>query len=445
MFCLLAALLLPNISAITQDDKLEVIASYSILADVVHNIAGDRINLTTLIPVGADPHTFQPSPRELTALAEADLIFVNGAGIEEALLAVIESAAEDSPIVEISACVEIIPIGASGHMHEGDDHADDHDDDHAHDEDDDHADDHEDDHAHDEDDDHADDHDDDHAHDEDDDHADDHDDDHAHDEDDDHAHDEDDDHAHDDDDHAHEGEDEHQHGDMESHCDEHDAEFVQIMGDEEAHEHGPVLGRLEDIDCGGGHGHGEDAHGHAHEEGACDPHVWMDPHNVIYWSLMARDILSELDPGHADDYAAAAADYISELVALEAEFILPLVETLPVDKRVLITSHDSLGYLAHAFDFVIVSTVIPGGGTQIEPSARDVAVLIDLVKDAGVAAIFGETTVNTSVVEAIAAETGAELAILYTGTLTEGEPAGTYLDYMRYNLRTIVEALGAGG
>ena len=132
------------------------------------------------------------------------------------------------------------------------------------------------------------------------------------------------------------------------------------------------------------------------------------------------------------------------MIALEEEFILPLVDTLPVDKRVLITSHDSLGYLAHAFDFVIVTTVIPGGGTQIEPSARDVADLIDLVKDAGVAAIFGETTVNTSVVETIAAETGAELAIIYSGTLTQGEPAGTYLDYMRYNLRTIVEALGAG-
>ena len=338
-----------------------------------------------------------------------------------------------------------------------DDHADEHDDDHAHDEDDDeHMD--EDDHAH-EDDDHADEHDDDHAHDEDDDehmddddhaheddeHADEHDDDHAHDEDDD-EHMDDDDHAPDDedDDHAHDDDDDHAHGEMHSHCDEHDAEFVQIMGDEDAHEHGPVLGRLEDIECGG-HDHEEDEHGHAHEEGACDPHVWMDPHNVTYWSLMVRDVLSELDPDHADEYAAAAGDYIEQLVALENDFILPLLEGLPIDKRVLITSHDSLGYLAHAFDFVIVSTVIPGGGTQIEPSARDVAELIDLVKDAGVAAIFGETTVSTTIVETIAAETGAELAIIYSGTLTDGAPADTYLNYMRYNVGTIVEALGAGG
>ena len=150
MFCLVAALLLPNLSAITQEDKLNVVASYSILADVVQNIAGDHVAVTTLIPVGADPHTFQPSPRELTALTDADLIFVNGAGIEEALLDVIEGAAEDTPIVEISACVEIIPIGASGHMHEDDEHAHD-DDDHADEHDDDHADEHDDEHAHDDD------------------------------------------------------------------------------------------------------------------------------------------------------------------------------------------------------------------------------------------------------------------------------------------------------
>ena len=424
IFALLAALLLPNITAITQEDKLEVIASYSILADVVYNVAGDHVELTTLIPTGADPHGFQPSPRDLTPLSEADVIFVNGGGFEESLLEVIAGAAEDVPIVEVSACVEIIPIGASGHMHEDDDHADE--DEHGHDEDDD-------DHA-DEDDDHGHDHDDD-------DHADE--DEHGHDEDDDDHADEDDEHGHDEDDdvHADEHDDEHMHDDMHSHCDDHDAEFLQIYGGEDVHEHGPVLGRLEDIDCGG---HAHDHGAHVHAEGGCDPHVWMDPHNIIFWSLTVRDILSELDPGHAPEYAAAAADYIGELVALEADFILPLLEALPVEKRILITSHDSLGYLATTYDFVIVSTVIPGGSTQVEPSASDVSTLVDLVKDSGVAAIFGETTVSTSIVETIAAETGAEMAVIYSGTLSVDGPASTYLDYMRYNLTTIVESLGAG-
>ncbi len=478
IFALLVALLLPNINAVTQEDKLEVIASYSILADVVSNIAGDHIELTTLIPTGADPHGFQPSPRDLTPLSAADVIFVNGAGFEESLLEVIEGAAADVPIVEISSCVGIIPIGASGHMHEDehghehddDDHADEHEDEHGHEhDDDDHADEHEDDHGHDhdeddhadeddehghdhDDDDHADEHEDEHGHEhDDDDHADEHEDEHGHDHDDDDHADEadeaDDDHGHDhdDDDHADEHDDKHMHDDMHSHCDDHDAEFAQVIGDDQdAHEHGAVLGRLEDIECGG-HGHGHDHEEHAHEEGACDPHVWMDPHNIIYWSLMVRDVLSELDPGHAADYAAAAEDYIGELIALEADFILPLLETLPVEKRILITSHDSLGYLAASFDFVIIGTVIPGASTQVEPSASDVSALIDLVKETGVAAIFGETIVNTAVLETISAETGAELAVIYTGTLSVDGPASTYLDYMRYNLTTIVEALGTGG
>ncbi|MCY4538060.1 MAG: zinc ABC transporter substrate-binding protein [Chloroflexi bacterium] len=400
-----------SISTGAQGATLEVVASHSILADVLGNIAGDHVELTTLIPIGADPHGFNPSPSDLTSVAEADLVFVNGAGFEETLLEVIKGAAEDVPIVEVSACVEIIAIGATGHMHEDDKHADEHDDEDAHD-DDEHADEHDDEDTHD-DDDHADEHDDEDAHD-DDDHADEHDDEDAH----------------DDDDHA----------DMDSHCDAHDAEFVEIMGDEDAHQHGPVLGRLEDIDCGAGHGHGDG--GHAHGAGDCDPHVWMDPHNVTYWSLMIRDVLSELDPGHASDYAAAAAEYIGELVALESDFILPLLEELPVEQRILITSHDSLGYLAATFDFQIISTVIPGGSTLVEPSARDVAALIDLINETGVAAIFGETTVSTSEVETIAAETGAELAIIYSGTLSDGGPASTYLEYMRYNLGTIVEALG---
>ena len=419
LFALLALLLLPNFSALTQEDKLSVIASHSILADVVHNIAGDRIELATLIPIGADPHGFNPAPSDLTSVAEADLVFVNGAGFEETLLEVIHGAAEAVPIVEASACVEIIAVGATGHMHDDDDHADE-DDEHGHEHDDD---------------DHADEDDDEHGHEHDDeDHADE-DDEHGHEHDDDDHADED-----DDDDHADEDDHEHAHDDMDSHCDAHDAEFVEIMGDADAHQHGPVLGRLEEIECGG-HGHGQDD-AHAHAEGGCDPHVWMDPHNVTYWALMIRDALSELDPGHAGDYAAAAADYIGELVALESDFILPLLETLPVEQRILITSHDSLGYLAATFDFQIISTVIPGGSTLVEPSARDVAALIDLINNTGVAAIFGETTVSTSEVETIAAETGAELAIIYSGTLSDGGPASTYLEYMRYNLSTIVEALG---
>ena len=403
---LMAGFFLSMLNPIAQEDRLQVVASHSILADIVGNVAADHADVTTLIPAGADPHGFIPSPGDLTRIAEADLVFINGAGYEENLLNAIESAGETVAIVNASACIDVRPFGAA--MHTDDEHADE----------DDHADDHDDDvHA---DDDHADDHadDDDHAdeHDDDDDHAD--------------GHDEDADHA-----------DDHDEMSGEHGCDDHDAEFAALVGEEEdGHAHFTTLGRAQDIDCGLEHGH-EDAD-QAHGEGACDPHVWMDPHNVIYWVLMIRDSLSAADPDNAANYSANAADHSQELVALEAEFILPALADLPADRRVLVTSHESLGYFATTFGFEIITTIVPGMSTMVEPSARDIAVLIDRIRDEGVPAMFSDTQSSDSVMRVISAEAGVKLIGLYSDTLSDSNgPASTYLDYMRYNVTTIVNAL----
>ncbi len=413
LFALLALLLLPNFSALTQEDKLSVIASHSILADVVHNIAGDRIELATLIPIGADPHGFTPSPSDLTTVAEADLVFVNGAGFEESLLDAIENAGESVNIVTVSACVEIRPFGAATHddaehAHEVEQAANEHA----------NEDDHEDDHDGD-DGEHADDHDDESGHD----------DDHAEDAD----HDDESDH---DDDHA----DEHAEMDGATDCDDHDAEFNALVGEEEdGHAHFATLGRLQDIDCGIAHGQ-DDAH--AHGEGACDPHVWLDPHNVIYWVLMIRDALSAADTASAASYAANAEAYAQELVALESDFILPALEALPEERRVLVTSHESMGYFATTFGFEIVTTVVPGMATMVEPSARDIAALIDRVSAEGVPAMFGDTQTSEAIMRTVASAVGIEIFGIESDTLTDSSgPASTYLDYMRYNVTTIVSAL----
>jgi len=62
---------------------LRVLATTTLVGDVVKNIAGDAINLTVLLPVGADPHSFQPTPQDVARVSDADLIFANGAGLEE--------------------------------------------------------------------------------------------------------------------------------------------------------------------------------------------------------------------------------------------------------------------------------------------------------------------------------------------------------------------------
>ncbi|MEL6150960.1 MAG: zinc ABC transporter substrate-binding protein, partial [Chloroflexota bacterium] len=105
-----------------QDDQLQIVASFTILEDVVRNVTGDAANVSTLMPVGADPHTFEPTPRDITAVADADVVFTNGAFFEEGLLEAIENADTEMNIVEVSACVNIIAFGA-GHGHGDEDHA----------------------------------------------------------------------------------------------------------------------------------------------------------------------------------------------------------------------------------------------------------------------------------------------------------------------------------
>ncbi len=113
--------------------------------------------------------------------------------------------------------------------------------------------------------------------------------------------------------------------------------------------------------------------------------------------------------------------------------------------RVLITNHDAFGYFAARYDFEVAVTIIPSGSTLAEPSAADVAAVIDLIGEEGVPSIFSETTVSDDLAQQIADETGAEVHVLYSGSLSEADgPASTYVDYIRYNVTTIAEALGGG-
>ena len=361
---------LSNLSPLAQDEAMLVVASHSILADVARNVAADQATVNSLIPASADPHSFIPSPGDLTDLSSADIVFINGTGYEERLLDAIESAGETANIVNVSACIQVRPFGAA--MHDDEEHASEEDDDDAQDD---------------------------------------------------------------------ELADDLDEMDGESVCDAHDAEFAALVGEEEgAHAHFTTLGRAGDIDCGIEHGH--DDTGHANGEGACDPHLWMDPHNVIYWVLMIRDTLSAADPDNAASYATNSADYAQELVALEAEFILPALEALPAEQRVLVTSHESLGYFATTFGFEIVTTIVPGMATMVEPSARDIAALIDRIRAEGVPAVFSDTQSSDSTMRTISSEAGVKMFGLYSDTLSDSNgPAATYLEYMRYNVTTIVEAL----
>ena len=436
VFSILALLLVLSPSLAAQETPLTIVASTSIMADVIARVAGDDADVVSLIPRGLDPHSYQPTPGALRQLADADLVFINGANYEEGLLAVIDVTTDHEALFAISECVPIIP---GGHMHE---HHHDHDDHHEH-EDDDHADEHDDDHADEheegEDDDHADEHD----HDEDDDHADEHDhegedDDHAdeHDhegEDDDHADehdhdDEDDDHAHDD---HHEDEDDHHemgiHEDAGERCAQHEMElgdrFLKLQDDEVS------PGPLYAVDC--------DA------IGGCDPHVWLQPRGIAHWVLTVRDILSAHDSAHAEGYHARADSFLDEIEALEQEVLLPLIATLPVEQRLLVSHHFSLGYFAGTYGFAELGTVVPGLSGMAEPGVAELAAIIDLVRERNLAAIFGEATSgDADLMRQVSNETGAALVDLDMETLgDEGSPIGTWIGLMRSNTEAIVSAL----
>ena len=78
--------------ALGQGEKLRVLATTNIVGDLVGNVAGDLIELSIMLPPGADPHTFLPAPQDVVAVADADVIFINGLNLEEFLAEVIENA-----------------------------------------------------------------------------------------------------------------------------------------------------------------------------------------------------------------------------------------------------------------------------------------------------------------------------------------------------------------
>jgi manganese/iron transport system substrate-binding protein len=101
-------------------DKLYVIATTTIVGDVVQQVGGDAIALTVLLPVGTDPHTFDPSPQDMAKVTDADVVFANGAGLEAFLERLLANAGGDADVVYVSDGLTLIE---GGHDHaEGDAH-----------------------------------------------------------------------------------------------------------------------------------------------------------------------------------------------------------------------------------------------------------------------------------------------------------------------------------
>ncbi len=101
---------------------VEVLAAESFLADIAQNVAGERSKVTSLIPVGADPHAYEPTPEDIARIASADLLIVNGGGLESSLTETMKNAAEKTKLVEASSGLHSRPVPAHAE-HEGAKHA----------------------------------------------------------------------------------------------------------------------------------------------------------------------------------------------------------------------------------------------------------------------------------------------------------------------------------
>lgn len=297
----LAALLLAGCGSAPQnaDNALNVLASTTFLADITQNVAGDRAQVVSLLPIGSDPHAYQATPADVVKISESTILILNGIEYEHFIEPLLENADGERLVIVASDGLEPHPM---------------------------------------------------------------------------------------------------------------------------------------EEDAGEEHAGGEE-----HEAG--DPHMWLDPNLVITYVENIRDGLSQADPGGAEVYRSNAEAYIAQLKDLDS-FIKSQVESIPAERRLLVTNHEALGYFAERYGFTIVDTILPSFSSEASASAQEVASAIERIKLSGAPAIFLGEVENDSLAEQIASETDIKVVRdLYLETLTDGPPAATYIEMMKYNVTQIADAL----
>jgi manganese/zinc/iron transport system substrate-binding protein len=176
-----------------------------------------------------------------------------------------------------------------------------------------------------------------------------------------------------------------------------------------------------------------------------DPHVWF---NIQYFQKFVSAVVDELsakDPKNSEQYKANGTAYIEKLEALEID-IKEVIETLPKEKRILVTAHDAFNYFGKSYGFEVVG--LQGLSTATEAGVQDVQRLSQFIIDKQVKAIFIESSVPRRTIEALEAAVqakGHNVTIggsLYSDALGNvGTVEGTYIGMFTYNVNTIVNAL----
>lgn len=187
--------------------------------------------------------------------------------------------------------------------------------------------------------------------------------------------------------------------------------------------------------------HSEDGHHHhEHHHGEYDPHAWQ---SLVYAQKYVANIqqaLADADPDNTAYYTQRAAAYADQLTTLQANMQEAFAQ-LSANQRTVVTSHDAFAYLGQDYDIEFLPLL--GASSQAEPSAKELAGLIEFMRDNQVKAVFVENTSSPKLLEQIARETGAKVGeVLYSDSLAKApHPADSYLGLMQWNTEALLKAL----
>ena len=202
---------------------------------------------------------------------------------------------------------------------------------------------------------------------------------------------------------------------------------LQTQADKHEHEH---------ADDSPADEHGDE--GDEHDHGGLDPHVWLNPVNMVKITDAVVAQLSGIDPDHAADYTANGKSLTAELTTLDTSYSEGLKTC---DRREFITSHAAFGYLAEQYKLTQIG--ISGLSPDAEPSPARIAAVQKEAKEHGITTIFYETLVSPAVAKSIAGDLGLKTDVLDPIEAITPESAGdNYIAVMQSNLTALEKANG---
>ncbi len=171
-----------------------------------------------------------------------------------------------------------------------------------------------------------------------------------------------------------------------------------------------------------------------------DPHAWQSIANARIYAANIRDGLIAVEPADADYFRRRSEKFLARLDETEVKVRAAIAE-IPEKNRRIVTTHDAFGYFGAAYGFEFIAPV--GLSTEAEPSAKDIAALIEQIKREKVPAVFLENISDPRLMKRIAEESGAKIGgDLFSDSLSPGEgPAPTYIDMMNHNIDELKKAL----